>query len=205
MSEYSRSIARPPKTLTEREVAQLLRTTGQYRDGYRDHVILSFALATALREHEILALNMGDVFDANGRARRHISLKVFKRSAKNPAPQEVVLSDTLRAKLEKLLEVKRTSQHDLGAEAPIFVSRFRRRLSARQLRTLFKQWQERAGLDRHFKFHAIRHTACSAIYRKTRCIRTTQRFARHASIVSTMLYTHPTDDELARAVQDLAC
>jgi len=205
MSTYSSSVARPPKTLTEREVALLLRVTGQYRDGFRDHVILSLALATALREHEILALNVGDVFDANGRARRHVCLKVFKRSAKNPAPQEVVLPEALRSKLEKLLELKRASGQDLADGAPVFISRFGRRLSERQVRTAFSQWQIRAGLDRRFKFHALRHTACTAIYRKTRCIRTTQRFARHASILSTMLYTHPTDDELARAVQELPC
>jgi integrase/recombinase XerC len=205
MSTYAQSILRPPKTLTEREVALLLRVTGQHRDGFRDHVILSLALGTGLREHEILALNVGDVFDARGRARRHVCLKVFKRSAKDPAPQEVILPDTLRAKLERLLQVKRASGHDLGADAPVFLSRLGRRLSERQVRTAFQQWQKRAGLDRRFKFHSLRHSACSAIYRKTRCIRTTQRFARHACITSTMIYTHPADDELARAVQELPC
>lgn len=205
MSTYSSSVVRPPKTLTEREIAQLLRVTGQYRDGFRDHVILSVALATALREHEILALNVGDVFDADGRARRHVCLKVFKRCTKKPAPQEIMLPDSLRSKLEKLRELKRATGQDLSDDAPIFVSRLGRRLSERQLRTAFRQWQIRAGFDRRFKFHELRHTACTAIYRKTRCIRTTQRFARHASILSTMLYTHPTDDELARAVQELPC
>jgi len=69
MSNYAESIARPPRTLTEREVALLLRTTGEHAAGWRDHVIFSLALGTALREHELLALDVGDVFDG-GRARR---------------------------------------------------------------------------------------------------------------------------------------
>lgn len=205
MSNFADSIARPPRTLTDREIALLLRATGQHAAGWRDHVIFSVALGTGLREHEILALDIGDVFDGSGRARRHVQLRVFKRSAKEPAPQEVVLSDTVRAKLEKLLKQKRASGHDVGPDAPLFLSRKHRRLSTRQLRHAFGVWQERAGFERRFNVHSLRHTGCSNLYRRTRDIRLTQRFARHRSILSTAIYTHPTDEELVRSVQELPC
>lgn len=205
MTAYVESIARPPRTLTEREVAALLRVSGQHREGFRDHVLMSLALATGLREHELLALDLGDVFDEAGRARRHVRLRTFKRSSLDPAPQEVVLSDTVRAKLEKLLRTRRASGGELGPEAPLFMSRLGKRLSARQVRHAFHVWQERAGLERRFNFHALRHTACSGVYRRTKDIRLTQRFARHRSLLSTARYTHPTDDELVRAVQELPC
>src|SRR5690349_21181752 len=98
MIAYAGAIARPLRTLTEREVALLLRTTGQHAAGWRDHVIMSIALGTGLREHEILALDIGDVFDEGGRAKRHVRLRVFKRASDDPPPQEIVLSDTVRAK-----------------------------------------------------------------------------------------------------------
>lgn len=205
MPGYAESIARPAKTLTEREVAAVLRVSGQHRAGFRDHVIISLALATGLREHEILALNIGDVFDAGGHARRHVHLRVFKRCTDDPAPQEIILSETVRAKLERLLANRRRDGDVIDARAPLFVSRLGRRLSARQLRHAFHQWQERAGLERRFNFHALRHTACSGVYRRTKDIRLTQKFARHRSILSTAIYTHPTDDELVRAVQELPC
>ncbi len=44
--------------------------------------------------------------------------------------------------------------------------------------------------------------------RRTSCIvtaRMTQRFARHSSILSTAIYTHSTDEELVRSVQELPC
>jgi integrase/recombinase XerC len=43
------------------------------------------------------------------------------------------------------------------------------------------------------------------LYRRTKDIRLTQRFARHASIVTTSRYTHTSDEALAQAVDDLPC
>jgi integrase/recombinase XerC len=205
MSNFADNTARPARTLTEREIVALLRTSGQRRDGFRDHVIVSIALGTGLREHEILALDVGDVFDIDGHARRHVKLRVFKRASEHPAPQEIALNDTVRAKLDRLLRLRRAAGEELGPHSPIFVSRLGRRLSKRRLREMFALWQERAGLERRFNFHALRHTACAAVYRRTKDIRLTQRFARHRSIQSTAIYTHPSDDELVQAVQELPC
>jgi len=203
MTDYAKAVARPPRTLTEREVALLLRVTGHHSAGFRDHVLFSLAIGTALREHEIVALNNGDVFDEAGAARRHVELRVFKRSAAKPGIQEVVLSETLRAKLNKLRKLKMAAGHDLGPDAPVFISLKGGRLSRRMVRHAFGLWQARAGFERHFGFHALRHTACTDIYRRTKDIRLTQRFARHSSILSTAIYAHPSDDELVRAVQGL--
>ena len=54
--------ARTPRTLTEREQRALLKVTGEHRAGYRDHVLYAMALGTGLREHELIALDVGDVF-----------------------------------------------------------------------------------------------------------------------------------------------
>lgn len=55
MTAYADAIAKPPRTLTELEQKLLLKTTGEHRDGFRDHVLISLALGTGLREHELLA------------------------------------------------------------------------------------------------------------------------------------------------------
>jgi integrase len=43
------------------------------------------ALGTGLREHEIAALDVGDVLHEDGRVRRRITLRTFKRSSTEPA------------------------------------------------------------------------------------------------------------------------
>lgn len=205
MAAYVDSVARPPRTLTELEQRLLLKTTGQHKDGFRDHVICSLALGTGLREHEILALNVGDVFDETGHAKRRLALKVFKRSCKDTSHQEVFLPELVRAKLDKLLALRKRSGDVITAETPVFVSRLKKRLSARQLRHAFGVWQKRAGFERHFKVHSLRHTSCTNLYHMTRDIRLTQRFARHKSVLTTTIYTHPSDDELLRSLQNIIC
>jgi site-specific recombinase XerC len=206
MAAYVESVRRAPRTLTEREQKALLRVTGEHRAGWRDHVLYAMALGTGLRAHELVALDVGDVFDDAGRARRRVRLRVFKGDAAgdNDA-QEVLLSTSLRAKLEKLRAWKEREGESLDRAAPLFVSQRGTRLSTRQLRHAFAVWQERAGFERHVSVHALRHSACQGIYASTKDLRLTQRFARHRSVVTTMVYTHPSDDDLARAVEQLRC
>ena len=196
---------RPVATLTERERTLLLKATSRYRADFRDHMMLALALGTALREHEIVALDMGDLFSVEGKARRRVSLRVFKRSSDTVKGQEVLLSDTLRAKLDKFYAWKTEVGQDTAAEAPVFRSREGKRMSLRRLRDAFHKWQAEAGFERRLGFHVLRHDAITNFYRATKDIRLTQRFARHKAIASTMIYTHHTDEDLLQAVQKLAC
>jgi site-specific recombinase XerD len=204
MTMYANT-TQPPRTLTRHEQLLLLRATGQRFDGYRDHMLLSLALATGMREHELVGLNLGDVMADAGRPRRRVQLRVFKRSREDARGQEVVLSSSVQAKLEKFFRWKRQQEESMEPDAPLFVSRKGNRLSTRQVRHAFQIWQRRAGFERRFSFHSVRHSAITNIYEATRDIRLAQRFARHKSITSTQIYTHPTDDALLRAVQELPC
>lgn len=202
MAAYADRAGIAPRTLSESEQKALLTVSGQRRDGYRDYVIFTLALGTGLREHEITSLNVGDVF-RDGRAVRRVSLRVFKTSNSDPESQQVLLSDLVRARLDRFLTWKRRNGEPVLPDSPLFMSRNHERLSDRQLRRAFAVWQERAGFQVRFRFHALRHTACTNLYRATRDIRLTQRFARHLSLASTAIYTHPTDEDMLRALQTI--
>lgn len=197
----------PPRTLTDVEVELLLKVTGEHRAGYRDHVFYSVALGTALREHELLALNLGEVYTdlETGGVRRRVQLRVFKTSNKDADAQEVFLPDACQYKLRRFFAWKRQQGEALDAQAPLFVSRLHRRLSARMVRHAFHEWQTRAGFQRQFSVHALRHTALTRLQRETGDIRLTQRVARHASITSTQIYTEPSDEDVLRAIRPLKC
>lgn len=233
---YVRNVIRSaPRTLSAAEAERLLEVTGQHVDGFRDHVIFQLALSTGLRQHEIVALNVGDVVRplepeppppraARGprrpgrgpRAARQpaivirtwIQLRVFKRSrhgvhVDDDEDQRVVLPRMVRLKLEKFIGWKRQRGEDLRPFAPLFLSRFRRRLSTKQVRTMNRVWQQRAGFDRVQPFHRLRHTMLSQLYDDTENLLLVQRAARHASARSTEIYTHPSDERLAAAVEKL--
>ena len=202
---YVQGLALPPRTFTGWEQEQLLKVTGEHRDGYRDHMMVSLALATALREHEIAALNVGDFMDGP-RARHRVPLRVYKRtSAENSAYQEVVLPRTFRAKLERFYDWKRRNGEPLGADDPLLWSKKGNRLSKRQMRRAIHVWQERAGLERRLGFHALRHSAGTNHYRRWKDILLTRRFMRHAEIRSTMVYMHASDEEYVASVEPLRC
>jgi len=205
MAAYATAIRKPPRTLTEVEQARLLKTTGEHRDGFRDHVILAVALGTGLREHEIAALDVGDVAGDDGRIRRRIALRVFKRATDDPAPQEVFVPDALWYKLGKFLRWKKARGESIATDAPLFVSRRGKRIATRTLRHLFGVWQERAGLDRVFSFHTLRHTSLTNAYRATRDIRLVQRLARNKSVDTTTVYAGPSDEDILRAARELPC
>ena len=66
-------------------------------------------------------------------------------------------------------------------------------------------WQRQVGFDRHYGFHQLRHSAVTNVYRSSKNLFLAQRFARHASPLTTVIYTHPADEELAEGVRDLPC
>lgn len=195
-----------PRTLTDAERTALLKETGAHRSGLRDHVIFSLALGTALREHELVALNVGDVLDEFGKVKRRFPLRVFKRSGKKMvANQEAILPDKARYKLEKLIRWKKQEGQSLELDAPLFVSREGNRLSDRMLRHAFGTWQKRAGFERRFHFHSLRHTALSNLYRETKDIQLVQSVARHVHVDTTTIYARASDEDIMRAMRGLAC
>jgi site-specific recombinase XerC len=181
----------------------LLKVTGEHRDGFRDHVIFSLALGTALREHEIAALDVGDILHPDGRVRRRFPLRTFKRSTDEPARQDCYVPDGTWHKLTKFVQWKRAERQSLAPDAPLFVSRLGQRIAKRTLRYVFRVWQQRAGFDYVYNFHSLRHTALTNLYREKRDIRLVNLVARHKSLDTTAIYASPSDDEVISAIANL--
>ena len=72
--------------------------------------------------------------------------------------------------------------------APLFVSGQGRRLSKRRAQQVFALWQERAGFDQRHTFHPLRQAAVHQVYRATKDILLTRRFARHSSPLVKSVY-----------------
>jgi site-specific recombinase XerC len=79
------------------------------------------------------------------------------------------------------------------------------RISKRRVQFAWRTWQQRVGFDRLYSFHSIRHTSVTAVYRMSRDLFLTQRFARHVSPLTTTVYTHPSNQEMWERVRGLSC
>ena len=189
-----------PTTLTIDEQRAVLRVT---QANVRDHLIVSLALGTGLRLAEIVGLDVGDVFTPDGTPR--VRVRIRPEIAKGGRAADVFLPDRLVAKLRRFWRWKRESADDLSPTAPLFANRSGRRISKRRVQFAWAMWQRRAGFDRVYGFHALRHTAVTNVYRASRDLFLAQRFARHVSPSTTTVYTHPGDDELLRRLRSLHC
>jgi integrase/recombinase XerC len=189
-----------PQTLTQAEQRAILRATV---GNPRDHLIYSLALGTGLRLAEIVGMNVGDVYTPEGRPRNRVRLR--PEIAKGGRVGDVFLPDALLAKFRRFWRHKTTRREGLRPEDALFCSQSRTRISPRRVQFAFRTWQVKAGFDRLYPFHALRHTAVTNVYRASRDLFLAQRFARHVSPLTTTVYTHPSDQEMFERVRQLPC
>jgi integrase/recombinase XerC len=189
-----------PTTLTTDEQRLILRATA---GNVRDHTIISLALGTGLRLAEIVGLDVGDVFTQEGTPR--VRVRVRKEIAKGGRAADVFLPDRLVARLRRFWRWKRERGEDLAPGAPLLCNQSGHRISKRRVQLAWATWQRRAGFDRVYSFHALRHTAVTNVYRASRDLFLAQRFARHLSPLTTTVYTHPSDEDVQRRLRSMTC
>lgn len=194
------TVPKPPKTLTQEEQSHLLHVAAQGRNP-RDLALLSLALGTGLRLRELVGLNVGHVASISGEVAWKVDLP--KTLTKGGRGGVAFLSRRVQSGLKRYLAWKRSQGEPLDPEAPLFRSSQRRRISKRRVQVIFREWQAMAGFERVYHFHALRHTAVTNVYRATRDLLLTQRFARHANPLTTVAYTHPSDEELFSAIRGI--
>ena len=190
-----------PQTLTLAEQRAIMRATA---GNPRDHLTYSLALGTGLRLAEIVGLNVGDVYAPDGKPKNRLQLR--PEIAKGGRSGDVFLPDALMAKLRRFWRYKATKHEGLRPADPLFCSQGgKRRISPRRVQFAFRTWQVKAGFDRLYPFHCLRHTAVTNVYRGSRDLFLAQRFARHVSPLTTTVYTHPSDEEMRGSLRSLVC
>jgi site-specific recombinase XerC len=156
-----------------------------------------------MRLAEVVGLNVGDAFLPSGMPRTRIRLRA--ELVKGGRVADVFLPDSLVVKLKRFWAYKMIRNEPLDPASPLFCSQCRKRISKRRVQLAFKSWQIKAGFNRTYPFHSLRHTAITNVYRTSRDLYLAQRFARHASPLTTTVYTHPSDEELWKGVKRLQC
>lgn len=189
-----------PTTLTTHEQRAVLRVT---QANLRDHLIVSLALGTGLRLAEVVGLDVGNVFAPGGTPR--VRVRVPREIAKGGRARTCFSPNRLVAKLKRFRVWKRDLGKDVSPAAPLFANQSGHRISKRRVQFAWATYQRRAGFDRVYGFHALRHTAVTNVYRASKDLILAQRFARHLSPLTTTVYTDPSDQEMAGRVRGLEC
>jgi site-specific recombinase XerD len=180
-----------PRALSMEEQRALLRAAELARP--RDRAIVTLLLYTALRLHELAALDVEDVAIS---ARKGI---VVVRSGKGDAYREVPLNRPCRASLEEW--VKARSERARDGERALFVGPQGRRLSPRSVDRVVRGVASRAGLE--LSAHTLRHTCVTNLVRGGNDIVLVAELAGHRRLETTRRYSLPSAADRQAAMEAL--
>ena len=115
-----------------------------------------------------------------------------------------------KGKKERILPVGKTAIHWLekwlelhpayvGQDPQaLFLSKQKRRISHRQVRTRMKQWGLKQNIDTAIHPHKLRHSFASHILESSQDLRAVQELLGHENLSTTQIYTHLDFQHLAK-------
>jgi integrase/recombinase XerC len=175
-------------------VARLLAATPQDSiAGARDYAIITLLYALALRRSEVAGLRFEDVDLAKGQLAVLGKGKRERQLLTLPAPAISALRTWLRLRAKGNFDTDRLFINldpaiGCGGRKP---KRAEPWLSDRSIARVVNRASQRAGLDRDYAPHGLRHTALTAALDQGIDARTVLRFSRHSRIDT--LLTHYDD------------
>ncbi|MFH1252731.1 MAG: site-specific tyrosine recombinase/integron integrase [Candidatus Uhrbacteria bacterium] len=155
----------------------------------RDQAILETLFSTGLRVSELANLKIDQV---------NLKRDEFTVRGKGEKPRVVFLSDTAKIWLKKYLN----KRHD--ASPYMFVCHDRAKsgrddsgpLTSRSVERLVQHYAKAAGITKRITPHTMRHTFATDLLMNGADIRSVQSLLGHASITTTQVYTHITNQQL---------
>lgn len=172
--------------LTLEESVRLLIETSS--SSVRDNCIITIFLNCALRLSELAALNIDQIDN-----------DILTVIGKGNKERKIYLTSAVKQAIGKWLAIRSTLSVDTNA---LFISRNKRRLTARSIQNLVKKHVIAAGINPEgMSTHKLRHTSATLMYKYGHVdIRSLQQILGHESIATTEIYTHIDDNQLHAAV-----
>ena len=179
---------RLPDILTEDEDKALLGTFNKrYPTAERNRLMIALALNTGMRVGDLITLRFEDIELDTGRT--HIKM--------GKGAKDRVLF--IRAEILSAL-IDLADRMDREPEGLVFTTLTGGPVQAQYLRRMIGAQAKKAGIEKRVHFHLLRHTYLTRLYARTKDIRTVQEVAGHASIATTMIYTHVSGEDIREAM-----
>lgn len=177
--------------LTDEKSTELLSYT-KANNTLRDYAIINLMLRTGLRTIEVVRADIGDITYKGDKRVLMVWGKGHDRK-----DSFVVLTDKAYSPIKEYLATRK------GAKAgePLFTSESIRnrggRLTTRTISGLCKEGFRAIGIDSHeYTAHSLRHTTACAILKHGGQLTDAQGVLRHASPVTTQIYTESIKEEM---------
>jgi integrase/recombinase XerC len=153
----------------------------------RDTAILELFYSSGLRLSELVALDVADV-DVYAE-----SVRVLGKGRK----ERVVPVGDLA-----LQAIQKYRQHAGVHAGPLFISKLRKRISARSVWVILKKHVENTSIQLPISPHKLRHSFATHLLDNGADLRSVQTLLGHANLSTTQIYTHVTVERLKKAYND---
>ena len=175
------------------EVERLLEVVPQDTElGLRDRAILELLFSSGLRVSELINLN-----------RDHINTKrrEFSVRGKGNKDRPIFISKTASQHIDNYIKSRKDNL------SPLFINYSKRcaspsldgnyrRLTARSVQRMIEKYARLAGITKKVSPHTMRHSFATDLLLNGADLRSVQSMLGHASISTTQIYTHITDQHL---------
>jgi len=168
-----------PKTLTAEQLSQLIEIDADDPISLRDQAFMELFYSSGLRLSELCQLNLNDLmFDQS----------LVRVTGKGNKMRDIPIGSLAIKSLKQWL-IARNSLPLTDFEA-VFVSKWGRRISPRNIQQRLKYWAKKQGLDINITPHMLRHSFASHMLESSGELRSVQELLGHANISTTQIYTH---------------
>ena len=179
-----------PKNLDVDQMSQLLEIDPEDELAVRDRAMMELMYSAGLRLDELVNCNIMDVDFIN----REV-LVLGKGGKERLLP----VGGTAIDWMEKWLDVRDAYLSPDGVDGDaLFLSKQKRRISHRQVRTRMKEWGIKQDIDTAIHPHKLRHSFASHILESSQDLRAVQELLGHANLKTTQVYTHLDFQHLAK-------
>lgn len=190
-----------PKTLSEAEVTQLIKTAGASGTGESVRLVclLEMLYATGLRVSELVGLPLSAIGEDN---------QFLMVTGKAGRDRMVPLTDPAQKAIENYLSIRKQF---IGGENPdiqqqwMFPSRtsLSGHLTRQRFAQLLKDLAREAEVDEdRVSPHILRHAFATHLLARGADLRSVQKMLGHADIATTQIYTHMVGEDLKKTVED---
>lgn len=177
-----------PKNLDVDEMARLLDIDEPDDDlAVRDAAILELFYSSGLRLDELISANLADI---------NWSEQQIRVRGKGNKTRVLPIGSLAQKALQRWLQRRPAF---IGDEPDaLFLSKHKRRISARHVRQRVELWARRQGLSQHVHPHMLRHSFASHLLESSGDLRAVQELLGHANLSTTQVYTHLDFQHLAK-------
>ncbi len=186
--ELAKQDMRQVEFLEAEELDRLLAGPQKKEDllALRDKAILELLFSTGLRVSELTHLKIDNI---------NLKRDEFTVRGKGGKLRAVFLSSTSKDALKLYLAARR------DASPFLFVSHDRAHtnkggLTPRSVQRIVERYAKEAGITKHITPHSLRHTFATDLLLSGADIRSVQSLLGHASITTTQIYTHVTNNQM---------